>query len=141
MEKEKLDQLTEKIGGREKLVLIVQRRLKELGRGDVPRVENAPSDLVEVALREAFEEKIDLNVVVPQAPVVRTYDVGNGPSPMLRAPRPGFRPQGQRPPAAPVQGNRMPARPMRRPANPPPRRNGNTGDGNSRGGNRWQGPR
>jgi DNA-directed RNA polymerase subunit K/omega len=139
MEKEKLDQLIEKVGGREKLTLILQRRLKELAGGDAPKVENAPADLIEAALLEILEGKIDLTVTVPtQRQLAPSYESSGRPSPMMRAPRPGPRPGGpmRRPGVAP--GGR-PGGGMRRQG--PPRRGGGGGGGGNRGGGRWQGPR
>lgn len=137
MEKEKLDQLTEKVGGREKLTLILQRRLKELAGGEAPKIENPPSDLVEVALLEVFEGKIDLTVTVPaQRPYAPSYESTGRPSPMMRAPRPGPRPGGPSRRPGYATGGR-PGGGMRRQG--PPRRGG-PGGGN-RGGGRWQGPR
>lgn len=135
MEKEKLDQLMEKVGGREKLTLVLQKRLKELSRGDAPLVENPPADLMEVALLEIFDGKIDLNVTVPPPSLVQTYEGTGRPSPMMRAPRPGPRPSGIRGPGYPAPSR--PGGPMRRPGGPPRRGGGNRGPG----GNRWQGPR
>lgn len=67
MEREKLDQLIEKLGGKDKLVMVVQRRLSELARGAEPQVQIASRDLIEVALAEIYEGKVD--VTLPQEPV------------------------------------------------------------------------
>jgi DNA-directed RNA polymerase subunit omega len=140
MEKEKLDQLMEKVGGREKLTLILQRRLKELSKGDAPLVENPPKDLVEIALLEIFEGKVDTSVQLPPATFVETYEGTGRPSPMMRAPRPGPRPIRRggnyaSPGPGPRQGGGM-----RRSG--PPRRFGGPGGNRGGGGGRWQqGPR
>lgn len=65
MERSKLDELTEKVGGRANLVLIIQKRLHELIGGAAPLIENPPSDLVEVALEEAYQGRFDLTPPPP----------------------------------------------------------------------------
>lgn len=65
MDKEALDQLAEKVGGKPNLILILQKRYHELIQGDPPRVENPPTDLIEVALEEVKQEKIDLTPPPP----------------------------------------------------------------------------
>lgn len=67
MEREKLDQLIEKLGGKDRLVIVVQRRLAELARGAEPQVQVASRDLIEVALAEIYEGKID--TTLPPEPV------------------------------------------------------------------------
>lgn len=60
MERSKLDELTEKVGGRANLVLIIQKRLHELIGGASPLIESPPADLVELALEEAYQGRFDL---------------------------------------------------------------------------------
>jgi DNA-directed RNA polymerase subunit K/omega len=129
MEREKLDELIERVGGREKLTSVIQRRLKELARGEPIKIGNAPSDLVEIALLEAFEGVIDLTAEPARPPVPEPYNAADRPSPMMRPPRVGFRPRGPEP-------RSIGRGPVRR--GPP---GGGGPRGFNRGGNRWQGPR
>lgn len=62
MEREKLDQLIEKLGGKDRLVIVVQRRLAELAKGAEPQVQIPSRDLIEVALAEICEGKVDTSL-------------------------------------------------------------------------------
>jgi DNA-directed RNA polymerase subunit K/omega len=100
MEKERLDQLIEKVGGRERLVQTLQRRLRELAYGGTPLIETPPRDLVETALQEAFEGR--LSFVPPAAPMQERVPFGRPPATLTndggRPPTGNFEPRGPRPP-------------------------------------------
>ncbi len=57
----KSDDIVNKVGGKFKLVALVQRRLKELVDGSRPLVETQGRNLVEVAIHEVVEDKIDID--------------------------------------------------------------------------------
>lgn len=99
MEKETMDQLIEKVGGKANLVLILQKRVHELVLGDSPKVENPPEDLVEAALREVVEEKISLEPPPPPPPPPKPRPKrfeGEGRPPRGRRDRPPRGPRGDR---------------------------------------------
>jgi guanylate kinase len=108
MERSKLDELTEKVGGRANLILIIQKRLHELIGGAEPLIGNAPADLVEVALEEASQGRFDLTPPPPPPP-----------PPAIRPPREGFRGAPPRPAPRPNGGGRGP---QQGGGGPPPRR-------------------
>lgn len=97
MEKEKLDQLIERVGSREGLVQLLQRRLRELAGGAQPLVESPAKDLVEVALQEAFEGKINLVPPPPAAPAPERIPFGRPPEGYSRDGGPVRRPYESRP--------------------------------------------
>ncbi len=57
----KSDYIVNKVGGKFKLVALVQRRLRELVDGARPLVETQGRNLVEVAIHEVLEDKIDID--------------------------------------------------------------------------------
>ena len=57
----KSDDIVNKVGGKFKLVALVQRRLKELVDGSRPLVETQGRNLVEIAIHEVMEDKIDID--------------------------------------------------------------------------------
>ena len=60
MEVDRLEKLTEKVGGRFRLTALLQKRLKELVKGSPPLVDLPSNNYFEVALREIEEGRIDL---------------------------------------------------------------------------------
>ena len=60
MKVDRLDRLTQKIGGRFKLTALLQKRLEELVRGSPPLVDLPPSDYLDIALQEIEEGRIEL---------------------------------------------------------------------------------
>ena len=54
------DDLVEKVGGRFKLSVLVQKRLKELMRGARPLVDVDTNDKLEIIYEEILQDKIDL---------------------------------------------------------------------------------
>ena len=54
------DDLVEKVGGKFKLSVLVQKRLKELMRGARPLVDIDTDDKLEIIYAEILEDKIDL---------------------------------------------------------------------------------
>ena len=68
MNEEEFDKLCGQFGGKIKLTVIVQKRLRELSRGAVPLVETESTNLIDVALEEIVAGKIG---VKSDAPLVR----------------------------------------------------------------------
>lgn len=60
METSHLIQASDKVGGTFKLTALLQKRVVELMRGDPKLVEGRFDNLIEVALQEVIEEKIQL---------------------------------------------------------------------------------
>ena len=63
MDSERLEQLTQKVGGRFRLTTLLQKRMAELVRGSPPMLDVDPEiaeNLFEVALREIEAGRIEL---------------------------------------------------------------------------------
>lgn len=60
MDVERLERLTQKVGGRFRLTALLQKRLSELVKGSPPMVDLASNNFFEVALREIEEGRIEL---------------------------------------------------------------------------------
>ena len=60
MKVDRLERLTQKVGGRFRLTSLLQKRLAELVKGSPPLVDLPSKDLFEVALHEIEEGKIEL---------------------------------------------------------------------------------
>jgi DNA-directed RNA polymerase subunit omega len=60
MDVERLERLTQKVGGRFKLTSLLQKRLAELVKGSPPMVDLPSNNFFEVALREIEEGRIEL---------------------------------------------------------------------------------
>ena len=60
MKVDRLEKLTQKVGGRFRLTTLLQKRLVELVKGSPPLVELPASDYLETALREIEEGRIEL---------------------------------------------------------------------------------
>jgi DNA-directed RNA polymerase subunit omega len=60
MDVDRLERLTQKVGGRFKLTALLQKRLAELVRGSPPLVDLPSSNFFEIALREIEEGRIEL---------------------------------------------------------------------------------
>jgi len=60
MKVDRLEKLTQKVGGRFRLTALLQKRLAELVKGSPPLVDLPAKDYFEVALREIEEGKIEL---------------------------------------------------------------------------------
>ena len=60
MENIPLDELTQKVGGRFRLVSLFQKRMRELQRGMPPLVKINSSDPMEIGVAEVMAGKIDL---------------------------------------------------------------------------------
>jgi len=60
MKVDRLERLTQKVGGRFRLTTLLQKRLTELVKGSPPLVDLPASDYFEIALREIEEGKIEL---------------------------------------------------------------------------------
>lgn len=60
MDVERLERLTQKVGGRFKLTSLLQKRLAELVKGSPPLVDLPSNNFFEVALREIEEGRIEL---------------------------------------------------------------------------------
>ena len=56
------DDLVKKIGGKFRLVTLVQRRIRELQRGSRPLVDLKSDDLKEIVFHEIMEDKIDIEL-------------------------------------------------------------------------------
>ena len=60
MKVERLERLTQKVGGRFRLTTLLQKRLVELVNGSPPLVDLPASDFLEIALREIEEGRVEL---------------------------------------------------------------------------------
>ena len=60
MDVDRLEQLTQKVGGRFRLTALLQKRLAELVKGSPPLVDLPSNNFFEVALREIEEGRIEL---------------------------------------------------------------------------------
>ena len=60
MNVDRLEQLTQKVGGRFRLTALLQKRLAELVKGSPPLVDLPASDYFEIALSEIEEGRIEL---------------------------------------------------------------------------------
>lgn len=65
----RIDEATEKVGGRFKLTVLMQKRVQELNKGAPRLVEMDSKNLIDVVLEEILADKIKLisEDVVPQA--------------------------------------------------------------------------
>ncbi len=57
---DEVDELAARIGGRFKLTVLLQKRLRELGRGAAALVENPDQNLIDTALEEIRQGKVFL---------------------------------------------------------------------------------
>ncbi len=60
MDADRLEQLTQKVGGRFRLTALLQKRLAELVRGSPALVDLPSNNFFEIALREIEEGRIEL---------------------------------------------------------------------------------
>ena len=60
MDVERLERLTQKVGGRFRLTVLLQKRLVELVKGSPPLVDLPSNNFFEVALREIEEGRVEL---------------------------------------------------------------------------------
>jgi len=60
MDVERLERLTQKVGGRFRLTSLLQKRLAELVKGSPPLVDLPSNNYLEIALREIEEGQIEL---------------------------------------------------------------------------------
>ena len=60
MDVDRLERLTQKLGGRFRLTALLQKRLTELVRGSPPLVDLPSNNYFEIALREIEEGRIEL---------------------------------------------------------------------------------
>jgi len=60
MDVDRLEHLTQKVGGRFRLTALLQKRLSELVKGSPPLVDLPSNNFFEVALREIEEGRIEL---------------------------------------------------------------------------------
>ena len=60
MDVDRLEQLTQKVGGRFRLTALLQKRLSELVKGSPPLVDLPSNNYFEIALREIEEGRIEL---------------------------------------------------------------------------------
>jgi DNA-directed RNA polymerase subunit omega len=60
MDVDRLEHLTQKVGGRFRLTALLQKRLAELVKGSPPLVDLPSNNFFEVALREIEEGRIEL---------------------------------------------------------------------------------
>jgi DNA-directed RNA polymerase subunit K/omega len=59
MDKSEIDQLTEKFGGRYKLTVLIQKRLKELVKGGAKLVDMEDRNLINVVMEEIRQGKVN----------------------------------------------------------------------------------
>ncbi len=57
---DEIDELAQRIGGRFKLTVLLQKRLRELGRGAAALVEVSDQNLIDTALEEIRQGKVFL---------------------------------------------------------------------------------
>lgn len=60
MDVERLERLTQKVGGRFRITALLQKRLVELVKGSPPLVDLPSNNYFEIALREIEEGRIEL---------------------------------------------------------------------------------
>ena len=60
MKVDRLETLTQKVGGRFRLTALLQKRLEELVKGSPPLVDLPASDYLDIALQEIEEGRIEL---------------------------------------------------------------------------------
>jgi DNA-directed RNA polymerase subunit omega len=77
MDVDRLEQLTQKVGGRFRLTALLQKRLAELVKGSPPLVDLPSNNFFEVALREIEEGRIEL---------LRAWTAQDGTAPSVAAP-------------------------------------------------------
>ena len=58
MRLEEIDELAQTVGGRFKLTVLLQKRLRELGRGAAALVEVSEKNLIDIALEEIRQGKV-----------------------------------------------------------------------------------
>lgn len=56
------EELVKKVGGKFRLVTLVQRRIRELQRGAKPLVDIKSDELKEIVYHEIMEDKIDIEL-------------------------------------------------------------------------------
>ena len=77
MDVDRLEQLTQKVGGRFRLTSLLQKRLSELVKGSPPLVDLPSNNYFEIALREIEEGRIEL---------LRAWTAQDGTAPAVAAP-------------------------------------------------------
>ena len=77
MDVDRLEQLTQKVGGRFRLTALLQKRLSELVKGSPPLVDLPSNNYFEIALREIEEGRIEL---------LRAWTAQDGTAPAVSAP-------------------------------------------------------
>jgi len=77
MDVDRLEHLTQKVGGRFRLTALLQKRLAELVKGSPPLVDLPSNNFFEVALREIEEGRIEL---------LRAWTAQDGAAPAVSAP-------------------------------------------------------
>lgn len=60
MDVERLERLTQKVGGRFRLTSLLQKRLRELVKGSPPLIDLPSNNFFEIALREIEEGRVEL---------------------------------------------------------------------------------
>ena len=60
MNKSEIDELAEKVGGRYRFTVLLQKRVKELTRGAVRLIESDAKNLIHVAMEEIKQGKIGI---------------------------------------------------------------------------------
>lgn len=66
MEKSEIDRLAEKFGGRFKLTVLLQKRVRELVRGAPRLVETDHKNLIDVAMEEVRQGKLQFEGVLAE---------------------------------------------------------------------------
>ena len=64
MNKSEIDELSEKIGGRYRFTVLVQKRVKELIRGAARLIESDSKNLIHVAIEEIKQGKIGIEPIL-----------------------------------------------------------------------------
>ena len=77
MDVDRLEHLTQKVGGRFRLTALLQKRLSELVKGSPPLVDLPSNNFFEIALREIEEGRIEL---------LRAWTAQDGTAPAVGAP-------------------------------------------------------
>lgn len=62
MEISKIEEASKKVGGYYKLVVLLQKRVKELVKGTAPLIEAKIDDPLEIALEEVIQGKLQLDI-------------------------------------------------------------------------------
>lgn len=95
MDRTKIWELSNKVGGLFKLTVLLQKRIRELVNGAPKLVEMQTDDFIQIALREVEEEKISLeDMTKEEMESIAEGEGGAAPAPDKKSPTTGSSPLG-----------------------------------------------